>query len=75
LSRLPIVSGREAVKAFERIGYVVDRQRGSHMQLRQPSPPHRRLTIPDHRELGRGLVRAPIRDAGLTVEEFLALLR
>ena len=66
-----MVSGREAVKAFERIGYVVDRQRGSHIQMRQPSPPHRRLTIPDHKELGRGLIR----DAGLTVEEFITLLR
>ena len=70
-----MVSGREAVKAFERVGYVVDRQRGSHIQLRQPTSPHRRLTVPDHRELGRGLLRALIRDAGLTVDESLALLR
>ena len=70
-----MISGRAAVKAFERIGYVVDRQRGSHIQLRQPTSPNRRLTIPDHRELARGLLRALIRDAGLTVDEFTALLR
>ena len=74
MSRLPVVSGHEAVRAFGRIGYVVDRQRGSHIQLRQPTPPFRRLTIPDHKELGRGLLRSLIRDAGITVDEFIALL-
>ena len=74
MSRLPVISGRAAVKAIERIGYVVDRQRGSHIQLRHPVAPNRRLTIPDHEELGRGLLRSLIRDAGLTVDEFSALL-
>ena len=74
MSRLPVVSGREAVRVFEKIGYAVDRQRGSHIQMRQPAPPHRRLTVPDHKELAKGLLRALIRDAGLTVEEFRALL-
>lgn len=75
MSRLPVVSGREVVRAFEQLGYRVDRQRGSHIQLRQPTAPFRRLTVPDHKEVGRGLLRAPIRDAGLTVEEFVTLLR
>ena len=74
MSRLPVVSGRDAVKAFGRIGYVVDRQRGSHIHLRQTVAPHRRLSVPDHRELGKGLLRALIRDAGLTVDQFAALL-
>ena len=74
MSRLPVVSGREAVKAFEKIGYAVDRQRGSHIQLRQSAHPHRRLTVPDHKELAKGLLLSLIRDAGLTVEEFSALL-
>jgi predicted RNA binding protein YcfA (HicA-like mRNA interferase family) len=69
------VSGREAVRAFERVGFAVDRQRGSHIQLRQVSAPHRRLTVPDHRTLAKGLLRALIRDAGLTVDEFVELLR
>ena len=74
MSRLPVVSGREVVRAFEKQGYRVDRQRRSHIQLRQDEAPFRRLTVPDHREIGRGLLRALIRDAGLTVEEFVALL-
>lgn len=75
MTRLPVVSGRDAVKAFQRAGYSVDRQKGSHIQLRQNTAPHRRLTVPDHGVLARGLLRALIRDAGLTVDEFQALLR
>ena len=75
MSALPRISGREAVAAFRRLGYEIDRQRGSHVILRQPQPPNRRLTVPDHRELAKGTLRALIREAGITVEEFLALLR
>jgi predicted RNA binding protein YcfA (HicA-like mRNA interferase family) len=75
LTRLPVVSGREAVKAFERVGFVVDRQKGSHIQLRQVAAPHRRLSVPDHRTLAKGLLRALIRDAGLSEDEFHDLLR
>ena len=74
MSALPVVSGREVVKALEKIGYVFDRQRGSHMILRQQDPPHRRLTVPDHNEVAKGTLRAIIRQAGLTVEEFNDLL-
>jgi len=74
VSALPLVSGREAVKALGKIGYVLDRQRGSHIILRQQNPPHRRLTVPDHMEVAKGTLRAIIRQAGLTVEEFNELL-
>ena len=74
MSKLPVVSGREAVRAFEKVGYVMDHQTGSHMILRHRDPPHRRLTIPDHRELAKGTLRSLIRQAGLTVEGFQALL-
>jgi predicted RNA binding protein YcfA (HicA-like mRNA interferase family) len=75
VSALPRISGSEAVAVFRGLGYEVDRQRGSHIVLRQAQPPHRRLTIPDHRELAKGTLRALIREAGLSVEEFVALLR
>ena len=74
MSKLPVVSGREAVRAFEKVGYVMDHQTGSHMILRHRDPPHRRLTIPDHRELAKGTLRSLIRQAGLTVEGFQVLL-
>jgi len=72
--RLPVVSGREARAALEKIGFVLARQRGSHMILRREAP-HSRLVVPDHKELTRGTLRSIIRDAGLTVEEFNELLR
>jgi predicted RNA binding protein YcfA (HicA-like mRNA interferase family) len=64
----------EVVKALVKVGYEVDHQTGSHMILRHKEAPHRRLTIPRHSELAKGTLRAIIREAGLTVEEFLALL-
>ena len=73
MARLPVVSGREARRAFEKAGWVFDRQRGSHMVLTKAGSPVN-LTIPDHREIDRGLLRGLIRDASLTVEELVALL-
>jgi len=74
VSRLPVLSGRQVVKALRKIGYEFDHQRGSHIVLRQTEPPHRRLTVPDHDEIAKGTLRALLRQAGLTVEEFRALL-
>ncbi|MCL4505704.1 MAG: type II toxin-antitoxin system HicA family toxin [Chloroflexi bacterium] len=74
--KLPIVSGRQAVRAFERIGYRVVRQRGSHIRLRDDAEPrHRPLTVPDHPILKPGLLHQLLRDANLGVEEFIALLK
>ena len=75
MSALPRISGREVVAAFQRLGYEFDRQRGSHIILRHSAPPFRRLTIPDHREIAKGTLRALIREAGITVEEFVSLVR
>lgn len=74
MSRLANVSGRDAVRAFQKIGYELDHQTGSHMILRHKDPPYRRLTIPDHEELAKGTLRSIIRQAGLTVDEFLGLV-
>ncbi len=74
MSSLPIVSGRKVVKALAKIDYIFDRQRGSHMILRQQFPPYRRLTVSDHSEIAKGTLRAIIRQAGLTVDEFKSLL-
>ena len=74
MSTLPRVSGREVVKALARAGYEQDRQRGSHIILRQQAYPHRRIVVPDHKEVAKGTLRSIIRLTGLTVEEFKALL-
>ena len=72
MSRLPVCSGTDAVKVFRKLGYEVDHQSGSHIILRQPSG--RRLTVPNHRELAKGTIRALIREAGLTKEQLVELL-
>lgn len=72
MTRLPVLSGDEFVAAVKRFGFSLDRIEGSHMIL--VGPTRRRLSVPRHRELGRGLLRALIRDAGLTREEFVRLL-
>ncbi|HHI81414.1 MAG TPA: type II toxin-antitoxin system HicA family toxin [Planctomycetes bacterium] len=74
MSSLPVISGRQAVAALRKFGYEVDRQRGSHIVMRQGRPPYRRLVVPDHKELAKGTLRAMIRQAGLTVEEFKSVL-
>ncbi len=71
---LPVVSGAGATRAFQRIGYEVDHQKGSHVVLRRTTPPHRILVVPQHKELAKGTLRGLIRDAGLTVEQFVELL-
>lgn len=74
--KLPVVSGREAIRVLERRGYQVVRQRGSHIRLRDESDPeHLPVTVPDHRNLKPGLLRQILRDANLTVDEFVELLR
>lgn len=74
MTRLPRhVSGRECVKALEKVGFVVARQRGSHIVLWRDEPPTG-LVVPDYRTITIGTLRGIIRDAGLTVEEFVRLL-
>ena len=74
--KLPVVSGRQVVGALERIGYHVVRQRGNHIRLRdEGNPNHFPLTVPDHKTVKPGLLRKILRDADLTVEEFVALLK
>ena len=65
--KLPVVSGSEAARAFRKLGYEFDEQHGSHMILRHAEPPHRRLSVPNHKELAKGTLRTLIREAGLTV--------
>lgn len=74
MSKLPQISGQQLVAALRKFGYEVDRQRGSHIVLRNVSPPYRRLVVPDHKEIAKGTLRAILRQAGLTVEELLKAL-
>ena len=74
--KLPTISGRKAIAVFENIGYQVVRQKGSHIRLRDDrNPDHKPFTIPDHKALKPGLLRMLIRDAGLSVEDFVKLIQ
>ena len=66
---LPILSGRKTVRAFEKFGWHVARQRGSHIVMVKEGE-RATLSIPDHKEVARGTLRSLIRAAGITVDEF-----
>ena len=71
MGQLGNISGAEAVKAFRRFGWVVMGQVGSHVVLTKPGM-KANLSVPQHRELSVGTLRALIRNAGFTVDEFIA---
>lgn len=74
MAKLPVnMSGIDLVKVFTKMGYVIDHQTGSHIILRYKDYPHRRLTVPNHDEIAKGTLRAIIKQAGLTREEFIEL--
>ncbi len=73
MSKLPVISGRELVRALRHVGFELDRQKGSHMILFRPDP-QTTLSVPDHRELDRGTLRSLLRQADISPEEFSRLL-
>ena len=73
-SLLPVVSGRAAVRAFEKLGWQVARQRASHIVLVKPGE-IATLSVPDHKEVARGTLRSLIRAANLTVQEFVEAVK
>ena len=66
---LPVLSGRKVVRAFQKLGWQIARQRGSHIILVKDGE-IASLSVPDHKEVARGTLRSLIRTAGITVEEF-----
>ena len=73
--KLPIVSGMEAVKALQQLGFFVYRQRGSHAVLKKITPQGERgCVIPMHREVALGTLRSALKMAGVSPEEFTEAL-
>lgn len=66
------ISGQELVKVLLRMGFVVNRQRGSHIILRRDSP-YARVVVPDHKQVRPGTLRQILSEAGMTVEQLLDL--
>ena len=71
---LPVLSGSQVVRAFERAGWRLDRQRGSHAILVKPGQ-IASLSVPQHREVAPGTLRALVRASGMSMDEFSALVR
>ncbi len=72
MARLPVLSGADAVKVVQKAGWMIDRQRGSHVILVKDG--HlATLSVPDHKELAKGTLRSLIRAAGITIDDFEVL--
>jgi len=70
---MPVLRPRDVVKAFEKLGWEVARQRGSHIILTKKG--HiATLSVPNHHEVARGTLRSLIARAGITLDEFLKAL-
>jgi predicted RNA binding protein YcfA (HicA-like mRNA interferase family) len=67
---LPVLSGQEVVRVFESFGWIVARQRSSHIIMTREGE-NVTLSVPNHREVARGTLRSLIRSANLTVNEFV----
>lgn len=72
MSKLPLLSWREVVKALTKVGFQVARQRGSHLILVKNECI---VPVPKHEQIKKGLLMAIIEEAGLTKEEFQKLLK
>jgi len=71
--KLPILSGNDVVKAFKRLGYWIRGQRGSHIHMRHKNLPP--ITVPRHKEVDKGTLRGIIRDVGISLDDFIKLLK
>ncbi len=69
MAHLVLCSGSEAVKKFKKAGWTVSRQKGSHVMMVKPSYLWT-LSIPQHKELGPGLLRKLLKQAQIPIEEF-----
>ncbi len=66
---VPLLSGRDVVRVFGTFGWIVARQRGSHVIMTKQGE-IATLSVPNHKEVAKGTLRALIREANLTVDEF-----
>lgn len=73
MASVPVLSGREVVRVFERLGWQVARQSASHIIMVKGGETAT-LSVPDHREVAKGTLRSLIRTAGLTVQEFVSAI-
>jgi predicted RNA binding protein YcfA (HicA-like mRNA interferase family) len=73
VSKLPSISGKDCIKVLQQVGFYQKRRESSHVILRRDDP-FAQVVVPDHQELAKGTLRSIIRDADLSVDEFIELL-
>ncbi len=74
MAKLPVVSGKACVRALKKADFYFKRQTGSHIVMRRDDP-FGQVIVPDHKKLDRGTLRAIIRQTGLSIDEFINLLK
>ena len=74
MTKLPVVSGKQVIKSLKHAGFYVHHQKGSHVTLRMEEYPQIRVVVPIHHVVKKGTLKNIIKDAGLTVEEFVEML-
>jgi predicted RNA binding protein YcfA (HicA-like mRNA interferase family) len=75
MPKLPVISGKEAVKAFQKLGFIIDRQRGSHVVLKKTtSTGSVGCVIPMHKEVAQGTLRSALKTSGVTPDELRNVL-
>lgn len=72
--KLPVISGKELVKALSKTGFELDHTTGSHAILRQSSAPFKRVTVPLHSEIAKGTLNSILKQAGLDRKKLFELL-
>lgn len=73
MPKLPILTAKELVKIFEKVEYFVVRQKGSHIRMSHKNRDS--ITIPNHKIIGRGLLKKILRDSNISVEDLIKLIK
>ena len=74
--KLPVLSGKKAIKTLSKLGFEITGKKGSHVKMRKITDKNKAIVIiiPDHKELATGTLNDIIKQAGLTREEFIKLI-
>lgn len=73
MPQVPLLSPKEVIKVFEKFGWNIARQKGSHIIMTKPNN-ITTLSVPNHKEVDRGTLKSLIVKSGLSIEEFINLI-
>lgn len=73
MSKLPVLSSKEIIKIFEKAGYFIVRQKGSHIRMHHETKDA--ITVPNHKIIGRGLLKKILRDSQISADDLIKLMK